>query len=473
MAHRVLLLEFNELCPRLLDEWMEDGALPNFRRFHDRSEVFVTKADASPPALEPWIQWYSLHTGLSYQQHRVFHLADGPKASHPDIWTVVRQMGRRTCNCSSMNAKGFDAQGSVFIPDPWCTSERASPAPLNAFSDFVASQVQEYTNPVSTAGRAQLARFVVFMLSHGLQVDTVARVLRQLATERLQDRRLAWKRAVALDWLQRDVFLHYFRKNKPHFSSFFLNSTAHLQHAYWRCMEPDAFEVKPNTEDERLHRDAILFGYQNMDRLLADFFALESDGVTLVLASALSQQPFLRFEHLGGQNFYRPLKIEALLKEVLEVAPDRIEPVMTHQYQLRFRDERTAAAAEQRLRAVCCDGQQLLSLEKSKESIVIGCQLNSQLRDAAEITFGEGDIRGSRFFDFFYRIDETKSGCHHPDGVLWFKTGRSRVGVDVVSILDVFPTLLALMELEYQPSQSHPFTGRNILTHCPAHASVS
>jgi hypothetical protein len=144
---------------------------------------------------------------------------------------------------------------------------------------------------------------------------------------------------------------------------------------------------------------------------------------------------------------------------------------MTHQYQLRFRDDHTTTAAAQRLRAVRCDGQQLLSLEESKQSILIGCQLSTRIRDDATINFGEDNNGGSRFFDFFYRIDETKSGCHHPDGVLWFKTGRSRVGVEEVSILDVFPTLLAMMELDYQSRASHPFSGRNVLGRSPEPAS--
>ena len=37
---RVILIEFNELTPRLLDAWMASGDLPNFKRFHDRSQVY-------------------------------------------------------------------------------------------------------------------------------------------------------------------------------------------------------------------------------------------------------------------------------------------------------------------------------------------------------------------------------------------------------------------------------------------------
>jgi hypothetical protein len=66
---KVLLLEFNEICPPLLKRWMEQGKLPNFSALHYSSQVFTSVADASEPDyLEPWIQWYSIHTGLSYDE---------------------------------------------------------------------------------------------------------------------------------------------------------------------------------------------------------------------------------------------------------------------------------------------------------------------------------------------------------------------------------------------------------------------
>ena len=41
------------------------------------------------------------------------------------------------------------------------------------------------------------------------------------------------------------------------------------------------------------------------------------------------------------------------------------------------------------------------------------------------------------------RIPHTKSGIHHPDSVLWFKTGTHRVHAEKMPILNIFPTLLA------------------------------
>ena len=57
MANRsVILIEFNELTPRLLRQFIDDGHLPNFQRFYETSTVFTTDAQATYPYLEPCIQ---------------------------------------------------------------------------------------------------------------------------------------------------------------------------------------------------------------------------------------------------------------------------------------------------------------------------------------------------------------------------------------------------------------------------------
>lgn len=82
---RIIFVEINELCPTLLDKWMADGNLPNFKSLYDESAVFITESDESNPQnMEPWIQWYSLHTGLPFSEHKVFHLTDGTKAGHTE-----------------------------------------------------------------------------------------------------------------------------------------------------------------------------------------------------------------------------------------------------------------------------------------------------------------------------------------------------------------------------------------------------
>jgi len=51
---KVLLLEFNEICPPLLRRWMDQGKLPNFTALYNSSQIFTSIADVSEPEyLEP------------------------------------------------------------------------------------------------------------------------------------------------------------------------------------------------------------------------------------------------------------------------------------------------------------------------------------------------------------------------------------------------------------------------------------
>jgi hypothetical protein len=46
-AGQAIVLEFNELCPSLINQFMEAGKLPNFAQLHGESQVFVTEASAN------------------------------------------------------------------------------------------------------------------------------------------------------------------------------------------------------------------------------------------------------------------------------------------------------------------------------------------------------------------------------------------------------------------------------------------
>ena len=52
----IILLEFNELVPRLMSKFIAEGALPNFARLYREAEIYTTEADEDHPYLEPWIR---------------------------------------------------------------------------------------------------------------------------------------------------------------------------------------------------------------------------------------------------------------------------------------------------------------------------------------------------------------------------------------------------------------------------------
>lgn len=444
-ADAIILIELNELCPNILLSWMSSGDLPNFKRLYDRSTTFITSPDVEDfKYLEPWIQWYSLHTGLPFSDHGVFNLTDGPRAGHDDLWHLLKQNGKRVMNCGSMNAKRFEGDGNIFISDPWCADQDAWPQELNSFQNFVAQNVQEHSQANGKAGKESALSFLRFMASHGLSMRTAADLTKQILSEKTKDKRLSYKRVAQLDQLQYDIFRHYYRKKRPAFATYFSNSVAHLQHSFWRHMDPDAFTVKPEQNEMALYRDAVKFGYKSIDKIIGHILDDFGDEATLIFATALSQQPFTKYEAQGGQHFYRPRDIEGLLNDI-GISFEKVEPVMTHQYMLHCRSKEDADAAERALKFCTAENKQVFDVRRENEtSMYFGAQISIKVGEDAPFS-GPGEFF-TDFHSHFYQIDQSKSGCHHPDGCLWIETGNAKHMEDErISILDIAPTIMALL----------------------------
>jgi hypothetical protein len=65
----------------------------------------------------------------------------------------------------------------------------------------------------------------------------------------------------------------------------------------------------------------------------------------------------------------------------------------------------------------------------------------------SKINIGKPSRIEKPFSELLYLIDQTKSGGPHPEGVLWFKTGQAKHHERKISIIDIFPTILDLMQV--------------------------
>jgi hypothetical protein len=444
----LILLEFNELSPPVIKKLMAAGELPNFERFHNEAEVHETEADERAPNLEPWIQWVTVHTGIPYRDHGIERLGDGHELDEPNLWDYVSDRSGSVWVCGSMNINYRSPINGWVLPDPWVTKVRPHPEEeLRPYYRFVSANVQEHTREEAPLARSEQLAFVSFMVRHGLSPATATAIVRQLASERRSNTR--WRRPVILDRVQFDLFRWHWRKAKPTFSTFFLNSTAHYQHLYWRHMDPESFEVKPDPAERTIYEDAIPYGYRQMDRMVGQFLDLAGDDTTLVLLTAMSQEPCLKYEDIGGKMMYRPKDFERLL-EALDIGePADSAPVMAEEFQLDFATEEGARDAESKLAAVRYRGQPAIRVERRGRNIFGACGIVEQVEPDAVLQVDGGD-RTVSFFDLFYQLDLVKSGIHHPDGLMWIRTPARTHSVnrEKVPLVSAAPTVLRLMDID-------------------------
>lgn len=452
MSNSLITLEFNEICPDILSRYMAQGLLPNFQRFYDNSEVYVTEALESKEHLEPWIQWVTVHTGQSYAEHNLFNLDEGHQLPNEQIWSEASRQGKKVWVCGSMNL-GHDGNLNGFaLPDPW--ARNVQPHPPGEFEDylsFVSQNVLEHTNADAPVSMTDRIKFVNFIVKHGMSLKLAQQIVQQLLTEK-RSGKFRWKRASILDRIQWHVFRSYYQKHKPDFSTLFLNSVAHFQHVYWRNMDPDLFETKPTPEEQAEYESAILGGYQVYDSILGDCMQLAGDDTQIALVSGLSQKPCLKYENSGGKRAYRPNDFPQLMDLAGINTKYECTPVMTEEFLLRFENDTDAGAALLKLEQLQVAGVTAMRVRQDNNELMIGCGIYTDLPEDSTICNGSAGNEGVRFFDMFYKIEDIKSGEHDPRGVfwLWRANGEHTVHNENLSLTEVAPKLRAILYLEEQ-----------------------
>jgi hypothetical protein len=444
----LVLLEFNELVPALVDRFISQGELPNFACLRESCEVFISDAQEQEPYLEPWIQWVTVHTGVPYSEHGIFRLSEGHKLRHKSLWDLVSEAGGTVWVCGCMNANRAKGTKGYVLPDPWSADLAPQPEELLPYFHFVQRNVQEYTNDRVPLSKGDYLRFLHFMITHGLSANTVASIFQQLVAEKRTGTG-RWRRAFILEKMQFDVFRAVYLRTNPSFSTFFLNSTAHMQHLYWRYMEPGLFTVPIDQKKQQEFETAILEGYLAMDQLLGRMLELVGKEAILILSTALSQQPCLRYEETGGKSSYRPRDFPRLLSFVGVTDPCRLEPVMSGQFWLRLESVSEAADAEKKLASLRVGQERAMFAKQDGCGVFTSCSIHHTLAEDATLRV-ENSERSVPFFDLFYSIGGAKSGMHHPDGMLWIRhpARTHKVHQQRVPLLTVAPTILNLLAID-------------------------
>ena len=455
----IVVLEFNELCPDLLNRLIGKGDLPHLKRLRDGSHVFTTDAEESGELLNPWVQWATVHTGLSAEQHGVETLSEGQRVAGKNVWDLLSEAGGKSWICGSMNASYTDNFRGQVLPDPWSTGIPPYPQErFNTYFKFIRSAVQEHSNEGSGITARSALQFLLYMVKRGLSATTIAAACQQLISERAANTR--WRRAAIMDRLQLDLFASIWRSERPDLATFFLNSTAHLQHCYWRHFEPDAFSVRPSASEIKDFGGAIPFGYRAMDVLVGKILRLVGPKCNIVFCTALSQQPYLTFEEKGGRNYYRVRGSETLKQQFGLTMPYNFEPIMAEQFYVRFNSKDDTDKAESLLQSIRASlgGERserdppAFHLQRRQDALLVQCNVTTSVAQGARL-WAPTRQDSIPFFDVFYHLDSLKSGCHHPDGVLWIRhpelAGKRHDGK--VTIRSIAPTLLRLLGVESPP----------------------
>jgi hypothetical protein len=225
MNEKSILLGLNEINFEFVQKYIDRGLLPNFKRIFSKNGYKTTTSESSYELLEPWIQWVSIHTGKTYEEHKVFRLGDiAERGDLKQLWEVAEAKGHSVGAVSPFNARNNLRNPAFFIPDPWTQTPPSGSQTVIALSNAVSNAVNNNANnKLTTESITSLLKgFVVFVppARYFHYINLMAKIKRRST------------KAAILDNVLADTFFSLWKKHKPQFSSLFLNSGAHVQHHY-------------------------------------------------------------------------------------------------------------------------------------------------------------------------------------------------------------------------------------------------
>ncbi|UUL82177.1 hypothetical protein [Sphingomonas qomolangmaensis] len=358
----VVSLEMNEINFEFVKSYVAKGELPHFAELLAKYELTETVAEEDYRLLEPWIQWPTVYTGMSYAEHGVFRLGDIVGTTHEQVWEALEARGVSVGAISPINGANRCAQADFFVPDPWTATPVTGDEGLKTLSGLVGMAVNG--NATGGASLASLGpKLMPFVLrfarptSWGAYAACLAKV-----------RKYKWAKAAFLDRFLADVFLKLRAKHGTRYASLFLNAGAHIQHHH--LFEAGVYQGENRNPDwystaGREGVDPMLFIYRIYDGILRDVLALADTRV--LITTGLSQTANGRTKYQ-----YRFNDHVATLHR-MGVGDFAVNPRMSRDFLLEFPDAASATAAAAKLAAFACAGKPFFSIEDRGRSLF--CQI--------------------------------------------------------------------------------------------------
>jgi hypothetical protein len=419
---KMLVMEFNELSPSLVEQFIDEGVLPNFALLRDASITMETETDATGEALNPWVQWFDIHTGIDWDQHNIRGLNSLKDFEGKFLWdTLSEKFGLKNWICGSMNAKYSENFKGRFLPDPWCTDVKPShnDGMLNYYK-YVSQSVQSH----SGAGTISQSDFAKSLFQQGVSFKTFVSLLGQLYREKVL-KKDDWKRAMCLDRIQLDVFKHYYNKEQPQFCTFFSNAVAHFQHHYWSDFEPEKFgHIKDKANSDKAN--AIREAYKNTDYLVGELRDLVGEDTAILFTTGLSQEPYVK-----NERHYYHIKSDVRFFEKFNIPQNtKYKPIMAQQFYLEMPDEASAIQLEEELGHYVLDSMEyfhegankLFMISRNNRTLSVSCRCTKLVKNEALYFSEKSPTEKYVFSDIFYRMKEAKTGMHNPVGLYWLKS---------------------------------------------------
>lgn len=423
------LVELNEINFDLVSLYLKESSvqLPALEKLMQGSRI-VTSAEPEYDNLEPWIQWPSVHTGLSFNEHGIFRLGDIVGSSVPQIFEQIEDMGYKVGCISAMNAENNLRSPAYFVPDPWTETSTDGSWWSRSLSSAVSQAVNDNAN--SRIGVKSLI-YLALCFVRFARLRNLATYFNLIVTSR----KAPWRKALVLDLFLHDIHSRLSKASRPNFSTIFLNAGAHIQHHYYfnsSVLEKDKALKNPawyvDSEVDPVLEMLVI--YDRIIQCYQDDIATE-----VVIATGLSQRPYDRIKY-----YYRLVDHADFLKRI-DVNFDSVSPRMTRDFLVSFSSVEEAENAENILKSIVVSGSDIKLfglIDNRGESLFVTLTYSDEIMPEHTILV-KGKSLGLLQLVAFVAI---KNGMHQSKGFAFFTAGISSFAPkDGANIKELYNTI--------------------------------
>ena len=403
MEYKTILLGLNELNFDYIKFYINQGVLPNFKKIFEIQTPVETVSEKDYKLLEPWVQWVTIHSGKTFDEHQVFRLGD--IVNHPllsQLFEEIETEGLSVGAVSPFNAENRLKNPSFFVPDPWTKTNPSGNWIVKALYKAVHQSVND-----NAKSKLNLKSLISLGLGLLLYVP-ISRWFHYVKT--VYKLKNPGAKAVVLDSLLADVHLTLWKKHKPDFSNLFLNSGAHIQHHY-------LFNSKAYQGDLKNPDWYCPYGFDPLIQILSEYDyqigkILKLKDVKLIIATGLHQQPH---EHL---TFYWRLKEHVKFAEMIGIKNfSEILPRMSRDFLVKFKNTTDALNAENLLNSFYAfkDDIKIFEVDNRGTSLFVELVYPNDIEEYDSIYSKESNLKLENFKSYLAFV-AIKNGEHNGIG---------------------------------------------------------
>lgn len=366
MTKKLIFIQLNEINIDLIKKY---ALKKKFKFFTNDvlNKTITTKSENDYKNIEPWIQWVSVNTGKTANEHKVFRLGDIVNSKDKQIYEKIEEMGFKVGAICPMNTLNNLDKPKYFISDPWTKNKQST----SYFETKLTNAICQIVNNNSNKKFLFKSYFIFFIaLLTILNQKNFSLYIKLL----LLSLKKKWYKALILDRFLHDYHLKCLKKFNPDFSTIFFNSGAHIQHHYllyskvidkkislpswYMDKNYDPIEEMINFYDETLHE------YNSFNNF------------EIIIATGLTQVPYDRMKY-----YYRPVDHKNFLKN-FHIEAKNIFPRMTRDFLVEFlnnEEKENAKIIFEKINKL--NNNQVFELDDRNKSLFITFKFDEELDD--------------------------------------------------------------------------------------------